>query len=45
MKVTLAKGVNRLMLKIVNESGHWAFSCRIRQENGMPVEGLQVRPE
>jgi len=44
VKVTLKKGENLLMLKIVNESGHWAFSCRLRQENGMPVEGLQVRP-
>jgi len=44
-KVKLNKGRNVLLLKIANEGTHWAFSCRLRQQNGMPVEGLRVRPQ
>ena len=44
-KVRLNRGPNVLLLKITNEGTHWAFSCRVRQENGMPVKGLQVRPQ
>jgi len=44
-KVRLNKGPNVLLLKITNEDTHWAFSCRVRQEDGMPVEGLQVKPQ
>lgn len=43
--VKLNKGRNVLLLKVVNESSHWAFACRLRQANGMPVEGLRVRPQ
>ena len=38
------KGPNVLLLKITNEGTQWAFSCRARKEDGMPVEGLQVKP-
>ncbi len=44
VKVTLKKGANPLLLKIINGSGTWGASCRLRQDNGMPVEGLEVRP-
>ena len=39
------KSRNVLLLKIVNESTQWAFSCRLRQPNGMPVEDVKVKPE
>ena len=44
VKATLNKGSNVLLVKVTNEGTHWAFSCRVRQEDGMPVEGLQIKP-
>jgi len=38
--VKLRKGNNEILLKIVNISGVWEFSCRIRQKNGKRVKGL-----
>ncbi len=43
--VTLNEGENSLMLKIVQGSGDWAASCRIRDKDGMPVDGLTVKPQ
>jgi hypothetical protein len=45
VKVTLDKGRNVLLLKIVDNTGHWAFSCRLRGDNGMPIEGLKASAE
>jgi len=45
VKVTLKQGRNELMLKITDESGHWAFSCRLRGEKGVPIEGLKTSAE
>jgi len=42
--VKLRKGKNEILLKVVNESGVWEFSCRLRQENGKRVKGLTVEP-
>ena len=39
------KGRNVLLLKIVNESTQGAFSCRLRQPNGMPVKDVEVKPQ
>jgi len=44
-KAKLNKGRNVLLLKITNEGTHWAFSCSLTQQGGMPVKGLRVRPQ
>jgi len=44
-KADLKKGKNVLLLKVTNEGSHWAFSCRVTRPNGLPVEGLKVRPQ
>ncbi len=38
----LKKGKNTLMMKIVQGNGGWGFSCRIKDKDGMPVDGLKV---
>ena len=40
--VTLSKGWNLIMLKIVNTSGPWGLCCRIRGRDGNPVEGIKI---
>jgi HEAT repeat protein len=40
VKVKLNKGENSVLLKVVDGSAHWAFSCRILDEKGMPVKGM-----
>ena len=39
------KGRNVLLLKIVNEGTQRAFSCRLRQPNGMPAKDVKVKPQ
>jgi hypothetical protein len=41
--VTLRKGTNVLVLKVVNESGQWLGCARFVDRDGKPVEGLEVR--
>ena len=40
--VTLNEGWNSILLKIVNTSGPWGLSCRIRNRSGGPVNGLKI---
>ncbi len=40
--VTLSKGWNLIMLKVVNTSGPWGLCCRIRGRDGNPVEGIKI---
>jgi hypothetical protein len=40
--VTLRKGPNSLMLKIVEEGGGWAASARVIGPDGKPLEGLTL---
>jgi len=40
--VTLSKGWNLIILKIVNTSGPWGLCCRIRGRDGNPVDGLKI---
>jgi len=44
VKVKLRKGRNELLLKIVNETNVWEFSCRLRHQNGQRVKGLTFEP-
>ena len=40
--LTLNEGWNSILLKIVNTSGPWGLSCRIRNRSGGPVNGLKI---
>ena len=40
--VTLSKGWNLIILKVVNTSGPWGLCCRIRGRDGNPVDGLKI---
>ena len=40
--VTLNEGWNSIILKIVNSSGPWGLSCRIRGRNGDPIDELKI---
>lgn len=40
VEVKLNKGENRILLKVIDASSHWAFSCRILSEKGIPVKGM-----
>ena len=40
--VTLSKGWNLIILKVVNTSGPWGLCCRIRGRDGNPVGGLKI---
>ncbi|MDG1853040.1 MAG: HEAT repeat domain-containing protein [Verrucomicrobiales bacterium] len=40
--VSLSKGWNLIMLKVVNTSGPWGLCCRIRGRDGNPVDGLKI---
>ena len=40
--VTLNNGWNSIVLKVVNSSGPWGLSCRIRNRNGGPVNELKI---
>jgi len=42
--VKLRKGKNEILLKIVNITSAWEFSCRLRQKNGKYIRGLTVEP-
>ncbi len=44
-KAHLAKGWNRLLMKIVDNSGQWAFCLRIVKPDGSVLEGLRVSVE
>ena len=40
--VTLSKGWNLIILKVVNTSGPWGLCCQIRDRDGNPVNGLKI---
>jgi hypothetical protein len=42
VKVTLEKGVNVLVLKVVNEKGDWAGCARFTDNDGRPLKNLKV---
>lgn len=45
--ITLKKGRNILILKVVNEEGDWQGSVRILDKEGMPLKGITatIQPE
>jgi len=40
VNVPFNKGENIILLKVVDGSGHWACSCRILSDKGMPIKGM-----
>ena len=42
--VTLRQGWNRLLLKVVQDTGPWEFCLRIRTPSGARLNGLRVQP-
>ena len=45
VKVKLLKGRNKLLLKVVDHEGGWAFCCRLRKPDGGPLKGLKVEAD
>ena len=43
--VKLREGWNKLMLKVVDNEGGWAFCCRLRKTDGSAIKGLKVKTE
>jgi|GEM_PF-2295318 len=43
-EVTLKKGWNPVMMKVVNIGGGWGFAMRFRQSDGSRLEGLKFDP-
>lgn len=42
-KVTLKKGVNVIIFKIVNESNSWQGSMRLTDMAGVPLKGIKIK--
>lgn len=42
-KVTLKKGINVIVFKIINETNSWQGSMRLTDLSGTPLNGLKVR--
>ena len=45
VSITLQQGWNRLLLKVVQATGGWGFTCGLRTPDGAPLEGLRCRAE
>jgi hypothetical protein len=41
-EITLRKGANVLVLKVVNEKEDWSASARFLDKDGMPIKGLKI---
>ena len=41
--VGLKRGINVLLLKVVNETGQWEGCARLLDDAGRPVQGLRVK--
>jgi len=44
VKVSLKKGWNPVLLKVINVSGGWGFCARFRAEDGGPLDNLKFDP-
>jgi HEAT repeat protein len=42
VKVTLNRGVNRLLFKVTQGGGEWLACCRLRAPDGTPLDGVTV---
>lgn len=44
-RVTLKKGINVIVFKIINEQNAWQASMRLLDKTGQPLKGLKIRRE
>lgn len=44
-KVTLKKGVNVIVFKIINEQNSWQGAMRLLEKSGKPLEGITIKLE
>ena len=42
VNITLKKGENSVLLKIVQMGGGWGFSCRVLGQDNLPVPDLKT---
>jgi hypothetical protein len=42
-KVTLKKGINAVMFKIINEQGNWQGAMRLLDKAGAPLKVLKIK--
>jgi len=42
VEITLQKGWNDLLLKVVDHEGGWAFCCRLRRPDGAALDNLKI---
>jgi HEAT repeat protein len=42
VKITLNRGVNRVLLKVTQGGGEWSVCCRLRATDGAPLDGVTV---
>jgi HEAT repeat protein len=42
VKISLNRGVNRLLLKVTQGGGEWSACCRLRAPDGAPLNGVTV---
>jgi len=42
-KVTLKKGINVIVFKIINEQGNWQGAMRFLDKSGAPLKGLKIK--
>jgi hypothetical protein len=42
--VTLKKGVNTIVLKVINENNNWQACLRFTDKEGKPVTGYTLKP-
>ncbi|MFP4058601.1 MAG: HEAT repeat domain-containing protein [Candidatus Brocadiia bacterium] len=45
VKTRLEKGWNKLMVKVSDNAGQWAFCVRVAEPDGSPLEGMRVSTE
>ncbi|HVR35769.1 MAG TPA: hypothetical protein VMS21_07955, partial [Methylomirabilota bacterium] len=42
-RITLKKGLNVIVFKIINEQNNWQGSMRLTDEDGAPLKGIKVK--
>jgi hypothetical protein len=42
-RITLKKGLNVIVFKIINEQNNWQGSMRLTDEDGAPLKGIQLK--
>lgn len=43
-RITLKKGINVLVFKIINEQNNWQGALRLLEKSGAPLRGIRIKP-